>query len=129
MTSHPLLRTAALTISAFPIALGSLALLNPHYMLVKMFEFPLPPAPADQKVTLNQMRSFGIRDTFVGAACLGAWYRGDDVMLGFLVLMGAGLAVGDGFAQRSAVRRGQWTKHWVFVPVLGGVGLGLMGGV
>jgi len=129
MTSHPLLRTAALLISALPIALGSLALLNPHYMLVKMFEYPLPPASADQKVTLSQVRSFGIRDIFVGAACLGAWYRGDDVMLGFLVLMGAGLAVGDGFAQRSAVGRGQWTKHWVFVPVLGGVGMGLMGWV
>ncbi|TKA77131.1 hypothetical protein B0A55_04108 [Friedmanniomyces simplex] len=127
--SSSLLSTTALIISLLPIGLGSLALSNPSFMLEKMFEFPLPASPADRKIATNQMRSFGIRDIFVGAACLGAWYRGDEKLLGSLVLMGAGLATVDGFAQRSAIGRGQWTKHWMFVPVMAGVGAGLVGWV
>ncbi|KAK5681732.1 hypothetical protein LTS10_006265 [Elasticomyces elasticus] len=118
--NSPLLMNTGLVVSVLPIGLGSLALFSPHYMFTKMFEFPLPASKADQAVALNNMRSFGIRDIFMGGACLGAWYKGDKEFLGYLLLLGAGAATVDGFAQKGAVGHGQWTKHWMFVPVMAG---------
>ena len=54
-----------------------------------------------------------------------AWYNGDRKMMGYALLAAGTVAGVDGLISLRQCGGGQW-KHWSFLPVLGGLGVGLL---
>lgn len=122
-----LLPNTAMLINLFPIGVGSFALLRPGPFIEQTFEQPLPSDPKTRKIALSLARLFGIRAVFMGCAALGAWYAEERKLLGYLVLLGVGVGTVDGLAQRSVTGSGTEWRHLWLVPILVGVGAGLVG--
>jgi len=121
-STSTLLPNVAMAIFLFPPLMGIFSLINPDAVLAKAFQYP-PPDNAARKahdIAVNLTRLFGVRNLFMGGAALGAWVKGDRGLLGYFCLLAAGVASVD------AVVQGGGLKHWWLVPVLVGVGAGLM---
>jgi hypothetical protein len=123
--ASPLLPNTAVLIAAIPGLIGIAGIFNPRLPL-NAVQFPLPTSPDGLKMADSLMRFFAIRDMFLGASTVAVWYRGDRQLLGIMLLLGAGLAFGDGLVQKNHCGNGEW-NHWSFVPVMAGLGAGLEG--
>ena len=54
------------------------------------------------------------------------WFLGEAKVMGWLLLIACGVAAVDGVVQKNQIGAGQW-NHWSLVPVVGGIGAGLIG--
>lgn len=89
--------TAAMFGAVF-FGMGLNALFRPAAGL-KMFGFHCPTNAADAKLTHNLIRIYGVRDIHMGAAVLAAWWRGDRVILGWIMALTALVSLVDGLVQ------------------------------
>lgn len=74
----------------------------------------------------NLLLFWASRDLYMGLTAMAAWYEGDRRSLGWMYLIGAGVAVSDGIMSQREVGAGAW-KHVMWVPVVIGIGGGLLG--
>ena len=129
-TYLPYLANTALCMCSVPCFFGIGVLISPEWGL-KQASWPIPTNSKDRTLVYGIMRLFGIRDLSLGLTVLAIWYYGEGVRgyktLGWGMLAGALLPLTDGFVSRSMVRGPEWTMHWPFVPVMAGVGAGLLG--
>ena len=111
--------------SLFPFTLGLIGAINPISGF-KIFGFPEPTTPEGRKTGANLLLFWASRDLYMGLAAAAAWYEGDKRTLGWMYLLGAGVAISDGIMSQRQVGSGAW-KHVMWVPVVIGVGGGLLG--
>ncbi|KAH8893963.1 hypothetical protein GQ53DRAFT_745366 [Thozetella sp. PMI_491] len=121
----PFLPNTAAFIGLVPTLLGFSALVWPRSVLTN-FEFPAPKTPDGLRLSDSLCQLFGVRDVALGLMVLVIRLRGDRVMLGQSLLLGALLPLGDGAVSLSHIGGGAW-KHWAFIPVMVAVGGALMG--
>lgn len=125
-SQSPILPAAAAIFAIFPALVGAVGLFLPRLVLTAAFEFELPSSPKDQKLTDSLMRLFCVRDLFLGSVALAAWYNEDSKTLGMIMIMGSGVVFADGLVNKTQTGGGLW-KHLPFVPVMAGIGAGLLG--
>lgn len=125
-SQSPYLPNAAAAFACFPALVGFAGLFEPRLVLAGAFEFELPASAKDQKLVDSLMRLFCVRDLFLGGVALAAWYYEDNRTLGAIMLMGSGVVFTDGAVNQHQTGAGGW-KHWPFVPVMAGIGAGLLG--
>ncbi|KAK4548967.1 hypothetical protein LTR36_008740 [Oleoguttula mirabilis] len=125
-SQSPILQHSAAVFAFFPALVGAVGLFFPRLVLAGAFEFEMPASPKDQKLVDSLMRLFCVRDLFLGGVALAAWYNEDQKTLGAIMLLGAGVVFTDGAVNKHQTGRGAW-KHWTFVPVMAGIGAGLLG--
>lgn len=120
------LPNTALLFGLVPTFIGVATILYPRFGLLHVFEAKLPAAPQDQKLVDGLMRLFGARDMYLGLTTITAWYMGQRAVMGYLLFLGCGVVTVDGIVQKQQTGNGEW-KHWSFVPVMAGLGAGLVG--
>ncbi|KAK5114526.1 hypothetical protein LTR62_002461 [Meristemomyces frigidus] len=123
---HPYLLTAGALLSCFPILLGIAVLLRPSLGL-QIWHFTSPTTPKDTQLVLSLFRLFAIREFFLGTTILTCWVLGKPEVMGWLLLGVMPVVAVDGIVQTAQTGGGEW-RHWGFVPVLVGLGMGLLGG-
>lgn len=124
-SQSPHLLTTASVLSVFPFLLGIVGTLSPSSGF-KIFNFPEPTTPEAQKLGSNLFLFWASRDLFMGATGLIAAYNGDRKMLGAIYLAMCGVASFDAWISVRQSGKGAW-MHLGFLPVLMGVGGGLLG--
>ncbi|KAK3672164.1 hypothetical protein LTR78_007917 [Recurvomyces mirabilis] len=121
----PYLLKASGLIGAFVTLFGTAILVRPSFGL-SAWKFISPTASKDKQLALDQFRLFGVREAFLGTALVTCWFLGEPKVLGWLMLATIPVAVVDGVVQRSQTGGGEWS-HWGLVPVVFGLGGGLLG--
>jgi len=109
----------------FPLTLGLNAIFRPRSGL-SMLEFDPPSSDSDKKLVDSLMKLYGSRDVFLGLSIFTVAFLGHRKALGWLMLWGCGVVTMDGVVSKSQIGRGEW-NHWGFAPVLGVVGVLLLG--
>lgn len=125
LSTNPYLLNTAGALGLFPLSVGLLGLANPTSGW-SIFSFPKPTSPEAQKVGETFFLFWASRDVFMGLVTSAAWYHSDHRMMGYALLAASMAAVTDGVISLRQKGSGQWL-HWSFVPVLGGIGGGLVG--
>ncbi|USW49430.1 hypothetical protein Slin15195_G027490 [Septoria linicola] len=123
-TSSTLFKVAGL-VSLFPFTLGLIGAIRP-YSGFKIFGFPEPSTAEGRKTGANLLLFWASRDLYMGLTAMAAWHEGDRRSLGWMYLIGAGVAISDGIMSQGQVGAGAW-KHVMWVPVVVGIGGGLLG--
>lgn len=115
-----------------PTAIGILTLFDTRFGH-KILDLPNIKDPKDAVVINGLLLMFGARDLAIGLTTIATWYLGCKggrtsgyPALGSIMLGGALMTVVDGMVARRVNGRGEW-GHWSFTPVLGGIGLALVG--
>lgn len=134
ISTSPLLTPLALLFGTIWVGFGLNAIFYPRRAL-SVFEFDLPVSTADQQLVDALIVLYGARDLFMGMVVYVAVYfssgkRAGNVgrrVLGWVLILGSGVAVVDGMVVKGLIGRGEW-NHWGYAPVAGLVGA-LVGGV
>ncbi|KAK8097040.1 hypothetical protein PG999_012984 [Apiospora kogelbergensis] len=80
----------------------------------------------DHALPRGLLRMVGMRNIVVSLTLSLCWYRGQREIQGAIVLLMGLMPLVDGFAFKEAVGDREW-EHWGFVPVLIGLGAGVLG--
>jgi hypothetical protein len=124
--NSPILPNTSLLIGLLPLTFGTLSILNPS-IAMNGWKFPASTDPTAQKTMIDLIRLWASREAFMGGSIVLAWWFGQRRILGALTLMGVPVVVLDGLVQRNVTGSGGEWFHWPFVPVMLGVGAGLVG--
>jgi len=103
------------------MAFGLNAILRPTQGL-SFFELKPPKQGTPERTTVEAlMVIYGVRDVFMGFVVWIAGLSGSTQTLGWIILAGSGVALGDGYVCLRFVGRGQGA-HWACVPVYAIIG-------
>ncbi|KAJ9651190.1 hypothetical protein H2198_009522 [Neophaeococcomyces mojaviensis] len=125
ISHQPWLPNASIIFGGLPILVGLQLMRDPNWGL-DLLGFARPAGAEAQKLTESLVMYFGTRDLAFGLSALAAWRSGNRQTLGWIMLVGSGMTVIDGFTSIRQTGGGVW-KHWTFTPIGLGLGGGLLG--
>lgn len=125
----PYLHLLATLSATLFLGYGLNGILRPRAALA-VFDLPPPSTATDQLLADSLITLYATRDVFMAAALYAAAWFGHRKALGWILIAGSGVAVGDGVVCRAAQvgTGGEW-NHWGYAPMLAVVGGLLVAGV
>ena len=107
------------------VGLVLVGIINPQ-IGYQTYGFPDPTLPLDRRTNAELTRFWASRELYMGIVACLAWYHGERKSLGWMYILSAGVVVSDGI-MKQRLSGGAW-KHVMWVPLLVGLGVGLVGG-
>jgi hypothetical protein len=123
ISTSPYLKIFAGIFATIYVGMGINAMVRPESGLA-IWEFPAP--AVDKKLVDNLIIVYGVRDIFMGLAIYIAAFLANRKALGAMLVAASAVAFTDGAVSIAHIGGGQW-NHWGYAPVMGLVGILLLG--